>query len=283
MRSNLDLFKSIITSPETEDNALLFYQDDNITIKIQEPKMDKGLIGLILTFISRENLLIIGGSNSGSSSSNNGIQNLTANVISNKDEVITQTSKPKYLNNTTVQILIKVKIFDSYADPPILSFKCNLANYKGNNYYSNKLALPIFITKFIKPLKLKRLDFYSNWQKFSNNSLEKYHKLDCILKNPFYGKNSIMDFLKKFGSLIYCLGFIVIRPEDTDNYHEIEAVGSLITDDCDMPILIQASFVPSYPQEFRLSIRAKVTNEYKYITLTLDVFSILDFFVNFNR
>jgi len=265
MINNLELFKQLITNNDPENPGGILYKDNNIEIEVAPKQMSKAVFGLLLTFTS---------------SNGNDIENLAV-IVNGCSEITVQTSKPKYIDTSTAQILVKVGLIDSFSNPPRVIFTCNLTN--GETYSNHTLALPIFITKFIQPLSMKKTEFFQNWQKFTNNSDDIYHKFDCIVNNPFDKVKSIMQFLKKIGSLLFCLGFNVLRPDDTKNYHEIEAAGSLVTAEYDVPILIQMSFVPSYTQEFRLSIRSKVPDEFKYITLTLDIFSVIDFYVNFKK
>jgi len=265
MSSNLQLFKDLITNNDPENSGGLLYKDHNLVIDIEPKVLGKAMFGLLVTFNSIMKSVI---------------SNLIV-TVSHTSEFSLQTSKPKYLDNTTAQVLIRFGLIDSFSNPPKMIFSCNLNNH---TYSDHILALPIFITKFILRLPIKYTDIIRKWKKYTNNIEERYHKLDCILKSPFTKKrNAIMSFLKKIGSLLYCLGFNVLTPQDTLNYNDIIAAGCLVAADGDIPIFIQISFVPEYNKEFRLSIRAKVPDPFKFITLTLDIYSVLDFFVNFKK
>ena len=54
-----------------------------------------------------------------------------------------------------------------------------------------------------------------------------------------------MDFLKKFGMLMQNLNFKVFAPEDRFNFHEIEGCSIFNGKNTSIPILFQASFLPS--------------------------------------
>ena len=76
------------------------------------------------------------------------------------------------------------------------------------------------------------------------------------------------------------LGFKVFAPEDRNNFHEIEGCAMLNTKEVSIPILFQASFLPSLMEEFRFSLRCKTESELQYSSLLLDIYAVVKMWVN---
>jgi len=257
LSNNSDLFKSMITN--SNPTGGLIFTDQNLKIDAKPKQLEKGVMGILLTF-----------------SCNDRIEDLELNS-KNYQEFSVACSKVKYGdNNSTAQALIKVTIIDSFSNPPCLSFTCRV----GGMNIRSVFALPILINKLIEPYECSRENFFSMWNQFTISKEDYIHRMDCILSNPLDGKKTLMEFLKKIGSLLVSLNFNVYPPEDRSNFHEIEAGGIINMSDFSVPILLQASFVPSYTSEFRLSIRTKLPDASKFVTLTLDLFALLKFYVN---
>ena len=257
LSNNNDLFKSMITN--TNPNGGLIFTDQNLKIDAKPKNLDKGVLGVLLTFTC-----------------NDKIEDLEI-VSKNYQEYSVLCSKVKYLeNNTSAQALIKVSILDSFSNPPCVSFSCRV----GGMNIRSVFALPILINKIMESYECSRENFFDMWNQFSTSKEDRIHRLDSVLNNPLDGKKTIMEFLKKIGSLLVSLNFNVYPPENREKFHEIEAGGLITMPDFSVPILLQASFVPSYTAEFRLSIRAKLPDEIKFSSLTLDLYSLLKFYVN---
>lgn len=255
--NNMDLFKSLISNP---NNAGIIYNDDNVKIEVKMKFLEKGCMGIMFSFVSSSKL-----------------EDIEFNSIYSESELTVQTSKIKYADGQAPQALVKIFINDSFVNPPQLSFIAHL----GMMEVSAVIPAPILITKFIDPYDTSIENYTAMWYEISNTPDEAYHKLDSILVNPMDGKRSIMDFLKKLGGLLNSLNFKVYPPADVNEFHEIEA-GAILNYDNEhsIPVLIQASFVPSYTSEFRFSMRAKNPDVSRYSNVTLDIFSIIKFYVN---
>ena len=91
-----------------------------------------------------------------------------------------------------------------------------------------------------------------------------------------------MDFLKKLGLLMQNLSFKVFSPENKSNFHDIEGCANFETNTCTIPVLFQASFIPSITSEFRFSLRSKHTNSHQYSNLLPAIFAVVKMWVNPN-
>ena len=137
------------------------------------------------------------------------------------------------------------------------------------------------ITKFLEPYDTTVENFTPLWYEFSNSTEDNYGRMDAIMYNPMANSGkSIMDFLKKFGLLLQNLGFKVFAPEDRNNFHEIEGCALLNLKDISIPVLFQATFLPSFIEEFRFSLRCKTETELQFSSLLLDIYSVVKMWVN---
>ena len=259
LANNFDLFKSMITSNKPEDG--LIFTDQNLKIFAKPKQLEKGVIGVLLSY-----------------QCNDKIEDLEL-VSQNYREFTVLCSKVKYdSNNTVAQALVKVTLLDSFTNPPCVSFTCRVGGMNIRSIF----ALPVLINKFIDPYDCSRENFFEMWNQFSASKEERIHRLDCIFKNPLDGKKSLMEFLRKVGSLLVSLNFNVYSPENKNNFHELEAGGIISLQNLSFPILIQVGFVPSYTSEFRLSIRSKLPDGNTFSNITLDLYSLLKFYINPN-
>ena len=260
LSNNFSEFKSFITNI---NNAGSMFNNNLISIELKLKNLSKGVLGALLEFsctnegFSHQNLELI-------PLRNNGLEVLV--------------SKFKYLDSNHAQVLVKLKLLKTYSQPPF---------FKLNNFSNNEIefALPVVMNKFIDVLDCSIEDYSALWLEYSNIKTDDTQRLDTIMKNPLDSSKSIMDFLKKLGGLLNSMGFKVFSPNDINNYHEIEICGVLPSNENnkeDIPILLQVSFIPSYKEEFRLSIRTKTNND-NYYKLALDVYSIIRFFINPNK
>ena len=257
LSNNFDLFKSMITNSNPAGG--LIFTDQNLKIDAKPKKLENGVIGVLLTF-----------------NCNDRIEDLEL-VSKNFQEFSVMCSKVKYgENNSSAQALIKVIINDSFANPPTINFTCRV----GGMNIRSVFALPVLINKLVESYDCSRENFFTMWNQFSVSKEDHIHRMDCVLTNPLDGKKTLIEFLKKIGSLLVSLNFNVYPPEDRSNFHEIEAGGLITMPDYSFPILLQTSFVPSYSSEFRLSLRAKLPDPHKFLTLTLDLYSLIRFYVN---
>ena len=221
---------------------------------------DKGIIGVLVNFVG-----------------NGTINNLEVSTTSCPTGLEISISNNKNISDSNIQVMIRHKLKDSYVQPLVINVKCSIDGVSVNK----NLALPIVIMKFIDYYDVTIEEFTAMWLEFSSTSGDETQRFDSIMYNPLESSKSIMDFLKKLGGLLTGMGFKVFSPSNTSNYHEIEACGILIYDDNKMiPVLIQASFLPSFTTEFRFSIRTKNKNYTHFSNLTLDIFSYVKFFVN---
>lgn len=257
---NYNEFKAFLTNI---NNAGCIYKDDNTTIDIKLKSLSNGVLGALLDIKFLNSVSFD--------------QNLEL-IEQNSEGLEVMISKFKYLNENNAQVLVKLKLIKPYTQP--ITFK--LSN---NNNFELNFALPVLINKYIDVFDCSIEDYSSLWLEFSNTKDDSTQRFDTIMKNPMDQSKSIMDFLKKLGGLLNSLGFKVFSPNDINNYHEIEIVGVLPKNDNineDIPILIQASFVPSYKEEFRLSIRSK-SSLTSYYNLGLNIYSIIRIFINPNK
>jgi len=259
LQSNYNEFRSFITNI---NNAGDIANLDNLKIEVKIKCLEKGVLGSMITLNNPQ----------GESLSN---IEITSN---NHSSIEVAISKVKYINEgKQAQLLIKTKLLDSFVQPVIL----NISGNAGDTSFSNSVALPIVITKFLDYYDVTIEEYTAMWLEFTATTADETQRFDSIMYNPMGDEKSIMTFLKKLGGLLSGMGFKVFSPNDSTNYHEIEACAVLIfAEDKMIPILVQASFVPSFPTEFRFSIRTKNENITLFSNLTLDIYSIVKFFVN---
>lgn len=271
LTNNLDSFKSLVSNPNNTGGLIFSDQNIKIDCKIKFLPDTFGVLGIVFSFIPV--------------SDNDKIEEIEFSLTnySTYELLNIQISKVKYPDGSNqiqnAQIMVKVTISESFSTPPTVYFSARVGNMK----VKYNFALPLVITKFLEPFNTPIETFTGMWYEYSNSSEDSYQKLDSILFNPMSGSDkSYMDFLKKLGGLLDKLQFKVYPPSDRDNFHEIEGVAIFKYQDKmkSIPVLVQASFVPSYPQEFRLSLRAKNSDIERFATLLLDIFAIIKFYVN---
>jgi hypothetical protein len=269
---NVDLFKSLVSNPS--HNGGLIYADQNVKVDckikfFQASNSDAtGILGLMFNFIPI---------------SDNKLEEIEFQLTNyHTDELLNiQISKVKYPDyNISMypQVLMKAQINDSFSTPATVYFNARLGMMNINTTFS----LPLVITKYLEPLETSIENFTGMWYEYSNSSDEVFQKMDAILYNPMANNATIMDFLKKFGGLMSNLQFKVYPPLDKENFHELEGIAVLnyLDRSHSIPILFQASFVPSHVQEFRFSLRSKNTELERFSKLLLDIFSIVKFYIN---
>lgn len=253
LENNFSEFRSFLTN---NTNAGVILQNVNFAVEMKLKSLEKGLLAAMLTFNAIDSLQIT-----------------DITVFNQVSDLEINISKVKQVNANTCQIMVKLKILNSFVQPPVLSISTNTGNYL--------FALPIVITKYIEVYDVPIEEYTTMWVEFGCKTGEETQRFDSIMYNPLDSSKSIMDFLKKLGGLLNSLGFKVYSPNDINNYHEIEAIGILpFGDNKLIPILIQASFLPSFKSEFRFSIRTKNKDYSLFSNLTLDIYSIVKFFIN---
>lgn len=260
LSNNFNLFKSVLTNPA---GGVIFNDPDgnySIDIKIKPP--EKGTLMAMMTFITNTGKL----------------EEIELHPVSATPKIKLNISKVKYPNDekSFPQIMLKIQLLDSFIEPIQLGFKARIGSMKVESLF----ALPVMLNKFVEQMtNLSVENFTAQWYEISNSPQKKFHKFDSILFNPM--ENSpISAFLKKFAALLNTLNFKIYPPSDLNNFHEIEGVSVLELDNnLTVPILVQASFVPSHPSEFRFSLRCKMHDEESYYFLLCDIFSIVKFFL----
>lgn len=268
LSNNFDLFKSLVSNPNP--NGGLIYSDQNIKVdcKIKMIQGSTGVLGVMFNFIPMS-----------SDEKIDDIEFQLANYHTN-ELINVQISKVKYpdgVNSNYPQILMKVQLVDSFSTPPTVNLNCRIGMMKINTTF----ALPVVVTKYLEPFDTSVENFTALWYEYSNSPEEIFQKMDAVLYNPMANNYTIMDFLKKFGGLMTNLQFKVFPPLDRENFHELEGVAVLHEQDKQkIPILFQASFVPSHMHEFRFSLRSKNTEVEKFSSLLLDIYSIVKFYIN---
>ena len=78
------------------------------------------------------------------------------------------------------------------------------------------------------------------------------------------------------------LNFKVFAPQDRTNFHEIEGCALFKSQNYNIPILFQASFVPSMNEEFRFSLRNKNEIPGKFSNILLNIYAVVKMWVNPN-
>lgn len=259
--TNQNEFKQFLTN---QSNSGVILNKDDISIECKVKPLEKGTLGAML-----EIKTISGGNFNGS--------NIEIQNVSNNKEMEVLISKVKYLP-TSAQLLIKIKILDSFNQPILLKFNGNMNGINLNFNFN----LPILINKYLEPYNISIEDYSKYWRLISNDKLNISQRYDSILNNPINSQNPIMDFLKKFGGLLLNLGFKVFTPNDPLSYNEIEASALLSIGNEQIVILAQASFLPSYSNEFRFSLRIKNLNgdlNDKFSNLSNDIHSLIGFYI----
>jgi len=259
LSQNFDLFKSLVSNA----NGGVIFNDPNgnYSVDIKVKPSEKGLIMAMLTFITNVGKL----------------EEIELHSINNVPGIKVNISKVKYPQDdkSFPQIMLKINLMESFIDPIQLGLRGRIGSMRIESYF----ALPILMNKFIEPVEMTIETFTALWYEISNSPDDKSHKLDSILYNPMQN-SPIVDFLKKFASLLNSLNFKIYPPSDVSSFHEIEAVAVLNVENISIPILAQASFVPSHTGEFRFSLRAKVPEPDKFYGLLLDIYSIVKFYIH---
>jgi hypothetical protein len=254
--NNFENFKSQVTNSNT--NGGIIFSDENFKIEVKIFPMGKGALPVLMNFIGNP-------------------ENIKVALLKTYGCVNTLISGVRYNQDQPPQVLMKVSLQDSFSNPIVLGVTADA----GSIGIKCTFALPILITKFLEPYDLSFENYNTLLLEYSNATSEDIHRLDAILYNPLDGKGQIVDFLKKLGSLLHALNFKVFPPYDPSSFHEIDAISVLnVNESTRIPVLLQASFVPSFSPEFRLSIRAKAPDTLRFSNLTLDIFSIVKFYVN---
>jgi hypothetical protein len=271
--NNPDLFKSMVANPNP--NGGLIYADHNLKIdcKIKSflSNNEPGLLGVMFVFIPISNEKI------------EEIEIELSNYQTN-ELINIQFSKVKYPDGSSnvpySQILMKAQILDSFSSPPTVSINCRIGMLRTELNF----ALPLVVSKYLEPYDTSVENFTAMWYEYTNSPDEVFQKMDSILYNPMNHNYSHMDFLKKLGGLMTNLNFKVYPPHDKENFHELEGVAVLhyLDKSHSIPLLFQASFVPSHNSEFRFSLRSKNPDVQKFSSLLLDIFSIVKFYINPN-
>jgi hypothetical protein len=265
--NNSDLFKSMITNPNTSGG--LIYADHNIKIdlKIKTISQSDNILGLMFLFIPV--------------SANERIEDIDFTLTNfHTGELLNiQISKVKYPDGTQngcpyPQVLMKAQFFDSFSIPPVMNLGARLGMLQLNINF----ALPLVITKYLEPCDLSIENFTTMWYEYSHSTNDSIQKLDSIMLNPMSNNYTIMDFLKKLGGLMTNLQFRVFPPQDKEKFHDLEGIA--IINSKSVPILFQASFIPSHHGEFRFSLRSKVADSDKFQSLLLDIYSVVKFYIN---
>jgi hypothetical protein len=269
INSNYDMFKSLLSNPVPF--AGIIYSDQNFKIECKVKILEgPWQLGIMVVFIP--------------TSSNARLEDITLqlNNYNTKELLNIQISKPRYPDGSKgvdhPQILLKCNFIDSFSAPPSLSFSGRIGMMKLNVNF----ALPILVTKFLEHYVIPIETFSALWFEISNSPKDSPHqKLDAILPNPMADNFSIMDFLKKLCSLLNNLDFKIYPPANKESFNEVEGISILKCDNTlAIPILIQVSFVPSHPNEFRLSLRSKNPPE-RFVSLLLDIYSVIKFYINY--
>lgn len=259
LSQNFDLFKSLLSNPA---GGIIFNDPNgNYSVDIKLKPVDKGVVMAMLTFITNVGKL----------------EDIELHAINNVSGIKLNISKVKYPQDdkSFPQIMLKINLLESFIEPVQVSLRGRIGTMRIESYF----ALPILMNKFLEPCEMSIENFTGLWYEISNATDNNYHKLDSILYNPMQN-SPVADFLRKFASLLNSLNFKIYPPTDVSNFHEIEGVAMLIADNISIPVLAQASFVPSHPGEFRFSLRAKLPDAEKFYGLLLDIYSIVRFYIH---
>jgi hypothetical protein len=263
--TNFDMFKSMLTSGNTQ-GGIIYSDPNSIKISLMIKKIGEGCLGFIFAF-------------SPFTSGNEKVENIDFNLANyNSNEFLNiSISKVKYDN--VPQLMMKIQVNECFDIPPIINLKCTL----GIRNIETNFSLPLLITKFLEPYDTNVENYTPLWYEYSNSTDDSYGRLDAVMYNPMANSGrSIMDFLKKFGLLMQNLNFKVFAPQDRTNFHEIEGCALFKSQNYNIPILFQASFVPSMNEEFRFSLRNKNENPGKFSNILLNIYAVVKMWVNPN-
>jgi hypothetical protein len=259
---NFDMFKSMLTSTNSQGGVI--YSDQNsIKVSLMIKKLGKGTLGYIFAFTPF-------------ASGNEKIENIDFSVanFSSNDLLNISISKVKYDN--VPQLMMKIQINEIFDEPPLINLSCTL----GMRQINCQFNIPCLVTKFLSPFETT-IDNYSQlYVECTNSTNDNYGRLDAVMYNPMSGNKNIMDFLKKLGLLMQNLSFKVFAPENKSNFHDIEGCANFESGSNVIPVLFQASFIPSINGEFRFSLRSKHSNSHQFVILLPAIFSVVKMWVN---
>ena len=259
---NFDMFKSMLTS--TNSQGGIIYSDQNsIKVSLMIKKLNKGTLGYIFAFTPF-------------ASSNDRIENIDFSVsnFNSNDLLNISISKVKYDN--VPQLMMKIQLNEIFDESPLINLSCSL----GNRQINCQFNIPCLITKFLSPFDTSIENYSQLYIEYTNSTNDNYGRLDTIMSNPMSNHKNIMDFLKKLGLLMQNLNFKVFAPGNKSEFHEIEGCSLFEFGSASIPILFQASFIPSLPSEFRFSLRCKHSNSHQYSNLLPAIFAVVKMWVN---
>jgi hypothetical protein len=261
---NFDMFKSMLTSTNSQGGVI--YSDQNtIKVSLMIKKLGKGTLGYIFAFTPF-------------ASGNDKIENIDFSVanFNSNDLLNISISKVKYDN--VPQLMMKIQINEVFDEAPLINLTCTLGMRKVNCQF----CIPCLVTKFLSPFETTVDNYSQLYVECTNSNNDNYGRLDSVMYNPMSGNKSIMDFLKKLGLLMQNLNFKVFAPENKSDFHDIEGCANFETGSSSIPVLFQASFIPSLNGEFRFSLRSKHNNSHQYAHLLPAIYAVVKMWVNPN-
>ena len=260
---NFDMFKSMLTSTNSQGGVI--YSDQNsIKVSLMIKKLANGALGFIFAFTPF-------------ASGNDKIENIDFSVANFNSNNLLNISISKVKYDNIPQLMMKIQINEIFDEPPLINLSCSL----GNRQINCQFHIPCLVTKFLNPYETSIENYSQLYLEYTNSNNDNYGRLDSIMYNPMNNKN-IMDFLKKLGLLMQNLNFKVFAPENRNNFHEIDGCSLFECGNVSIPILFQASFIPSLSSEFRFSLRSKHTNSHQFSNLLPAIFAVVKMWVNPN-
>ena len=258
---NFDMFKSMLTSGNSQGGVI--YSDPNtIKISLMIKKLGKGSLGYIFAFTPF-------------TSGNEKIENISFNITNFPSSELLNISISKVKYDNVPQLMMKVQIQNTFDEPPLVNLSCTL----GMRQVNCEFYIPCLVTKFLSPLETSIENYSQMYFECNSSTNDNVGRLDAIMYNPMGESKNIMDFLKKLGLLMQNLSFKVFSPENKSNFHDIEGCANFETSTTNIPVLFQASFVPSISKEFRFSLRSK-SNTGHYGNLLPAIFAVVKMWVN---
>ena len=261
---NFDMFKSMLTSTNSQGGVI--YSDQNsIKVSLMIKKLSNGTLGFIFAFTPF-------------ASGNDKIENIDFSVANFNSNNLLNISISKVKYDNIPQLMMKLQINEIFDEPPLINLSCSL----GNRQINCQFNIPCLVTKFLNPYETSIENFSQLYIECTNATNDNYGRLDSIMYNPMSNNKNIMDFLKKLGLLMQNLNFKVFAPENRNNFHEIDGCSLFEVGNVSIPILFQASFIPSLTSEFRFSLRSKHTNSHQYSNLLPAIFAVVKMWINPN-
>ncbi|MCQ2817304.1 MAG: hypothetical protein MJ252_08575 [archaeon] len=261
--NNFDMFKSMLTTNNA--NGGIIYSDQNtIKVSLMIKKLDKQTLGFVFAFTPF-------------TSGNEKIENVefSLNNYNSNEKLNISISKVKY--DPVPQVMMKIQMVEAFETPPQMKLSFNL----GMRNIQTGFSLPLLVTKYFEPYNTPIENFVPLWMEITQSTDESTGRLDSIMYNPMSNSGKgIMDFLQKLGMLMKNLNFKVYTPENKSDFHEIQGGALLSGKEGEVPVLFQASFIPSNIEEFRFSLRCKCPNPNIYSNLLQDVYAIVKMWVN---